>query len=107
MLTFSIRDLREHTGDLVRNAEQGQLAVVAKHGQPVFVAVPLDATMLQYGVPAALALKLFQEGALSLARAARLAGMSTEDFIDRVTAQGVVVVDYSPAELASEADIIG
>jgi prevent-host-death family protein len=107
MLTFSIRDLREHTGDLVRNAEQGQLSVVAKHGQPVFVAVPLDEILLQNGVHAALALKLFQEGTLSLGRSARLAGISTEDFVDRLADQGVAIVDYSPTELDAELGIIG
>ena len=42
MDTFSIRDLRERTGDLVRDAEAGKLSLVTKHGQPVFLAVPFD-----------------------------------------------------------------
>jgi prevent-host-death family protein len=42
METFTVRDLRERTGDLIRGAEAGQLAVVTKHGRPVFVAVPFD-----------------------------------------------------------------
>lgn len=42
MKTFSIRDLREHSGGLVREAEAGHLSIVAKHGRPLFVAVPMD-----------------------------------------------------------------
>jgi hypothetical protein len=38
MEIFTIRDLRERTGDLVRNAEEGHLAIVARHGHPLFVA---------------------------------------------------------------------
>jgi prevent-host-death family protein len=56
MESFTIRDLRERTGELVRNAEQGKLAVVAKHGHPLFVAVPLDEEMLRSGVHVALAI---------------------------------------------------
>lgn len=32
METFTIRDLRERTGELVRGAEAGQLSLVTKHG---------------------------------------------------------------------------
>lgn len=32
MDTFTIRDLRERTGDLVRHAEAGKLSLVTKHG---------------------------------------------------------------------------
>jgi antitoxin (DNA-binding transcriptional repressor) of toxin-antitoxin stability system len=32
METFTVRDLRERTGDLARNAESGQLSAVARHG---------------------------------------------------------------------------
>ena len=32
MEVFAMRDLREHTGELVRNAEGGQLSVVSKYG---------------------------------------------------------------------------
>lgn len=37
--TFTIRDLRERTGDLVRDAKAGGLSVVTKHGRPVFIAL--------------------------------------------------------------------
>jgi hypothetical protein len=32
MESFEVRDLREHTGALVRNAEGGQYSIVSKHG---------------------------------------------------------------------------
>lgn len=102
MQTFSIRDLREHTGELVRNAEAGRLAVVAKHGQPVFVAVPFDAELLTHGVRSALAIGLFQDGVLSLGKAARMAGLPAEDFIARLGALGIPAVNYPPAELDDE-----
>jgi prevent-host-death family protein len=38
MDAFAVRDLREHTGAVIRNADSGQLSVVSKHGKPLFVA---------------------------------------------------------------------
>ena len=107
MDTFTIRDLRERTGDLVRNAEGGRLSVVAKHGHPLFVAVPLDEALLRNGVHVALAVKLFEEGALSLGKAARLAELSTEAFVEQLASLGIPVVNHAPEELDSEVEAIG
>ncbi len=107
METFTIRDLRERTGELVRNAEKGQLAIVAKHGHPLFVAVPLDEELLRSGVHVALAIKLFQEGAISLGKAAKLAQLDYESFVDKLTALGIPIVDYPSEELDTEVAAIG
>lgn len=107
METFTIRDLRERTGELVRNAEKGQLAIVAKHGHPLFVAVPLDEELLRHGVHVALAIKLFEEGTLSLGKAAKLAGLGYESFVDKLASLGIPVVDYPPEELDSEVAAVG
>ena len=93
MQTFSVRDLRDRTGELIREAEAGHLIVVAKHGQPVFVAVPLDEPMLQHGVRVALAMKLFQDGVLSLAKAARYAGLDKAKLQQHLSDAGVPTVD--------------
>lgn len=107
MESFIIRDLRERTGELVRNAEQGKLAVVAKHGHPLFVAVPLDEQLLRSGVGVALAVKLFQDGTLSLGRSAKLAGLSYEAFVEQLAAIGVPAVDYLPDDLDAEVTAVG
>jgi hypothetical protein len=31
---FTVRDLRQRSGDLLRDAEQGRLALITKHGRP-------------------------------------------------------------------------
>lgn len=102
MDTFSIRDLRERTGDLVRNAEAGQLSVVAKHGQPVFVAVPFSDTLLNNGVNVALAVRLYQEHMLSMGRASKIAGMSLESFMECLGHLGIPVIDYEPSDVEGE-----
>ncbi len=107
MDAFTIRDLRERTGDLVRDAEAGQLAVVTKRGRPLFVAVPFDETLIREGVDVAMAAKLYTEGLLSLTRAARLAQLSPEAFIEKLGAMGINVVDYPPEELDQELAQLG
>jgi len=104
MDSFSIRDLRERTGELVRDAEAGRLSVVTKRGRPVFIAVPFDDALLEHGVNVALAVKLFADGVVTLSRAARVAGMSTEAFIETLGLLAVPVVDYPPGELDRELD---
>ncbi|SHE77981.1 Predicted antitoxin, contains HTH domain [Lampropedia hyalina DSM 16112] len=102
MQTFSIRELRERSGELSRTAEQGQLSLVTRHGQPLFVGVPFTEELLRAGVHVALATRLFQSGDLPPGRAARLAGMKLADFLAYVSSQGIAVVDYDPAELGEE-----
>lgn len=106
METFSIRDLRERTGELVREAEAGHLSLVAKHGRPLFVAVPMDEHLLKEGVAVALAIRLFAEKTVSLGKAAKLARLSVEDFIARLGAMGVPAVDYPPEELDEELAVL-
>jgi prevent-host-death family protein len=102
MQTFTIRDLRDRTGELVRDAEAGKLSIVTKHGQPVFVAVPFDEALLEGGVRVSLAVKLFRDDAVSLRQGAKLAGMTLSEFISECSARDIPVVRYEPGELDQE-----
>jgi len=102
MQTFSIRDLRERIGDITRAAESGEMTVIAKHGEPVFLTVPFDDFLLQHGVKVDVAVKLFATDVLTLAKAARFAGLSQEAFIEIVGSIGIPAVKYDPAELDAE-----
>ncbi|MCU0753515.1 MAG: UPF0175 family protein [Xanthomonadales bacterium] len=102
MQTFSIRELRERSGELSREAEEGRLALVTRHGQALFVSLPMTEDLLRLGVHAALAVHLYKEGALTSARAAKLARMSLPQFLAHLSAQGIAVVDHDPTELTQE-----
>ena len=102
MDAFTIRDLRERTGELIRDAEAGKLSIVTKHGQPVFVAVPFDETLLKMGVKVALAVKLFDGDVLSIGKAAKLAGMPLGEFIDHLGTLKIPVVRYGEEGLQQE-----
>ncbi len=102
MDTFTVRDLRERTGELIRDAESGELSVVTKHGRPVFVALPFDDVLLQSGVLLSLAIKLYRDEVVSLERSAKLAGLSVAKFTEELSKQGIPVVQYSADELDDE-----
>jgi prevent-host-death family protein len=104
METFAVRDLREHTGDLVRNAENGEYSVVSKHGKPLFVALPFNDALLAVGVSVALADKMVLQGELSIAAGAKLAGMPYARYLQHLGAMGYNMLDDATdvdAELAT------
>lgn len=102
MEMFTIRDLRNRTGDLVREAEAGHLSLVTKHGQPVFIAVPFDEVLLKSGVRVAVALHLFEEQKVSLVQAARLAGLSASEMMDKLAENQIPLANYTKDELRDE-----
>jgi len=102
MDAFTVRDLRERTGELIRDAEEGKLSLVTKHGHPVFIAVPFDDWLVAFGVRVALAMRLFEEEVVSLAQATKLAGVAEEEFLEKLAAAGVAVARYPPDELNEE-----
>jgi len=102
---FTVRDLRERTGQLIRDAEEGRISVVTKHGRPVFVAAPFDRLMVETGARTALAVHLFAQGVLNLAQASRVADVSIEEFLSVLRDAGVAAVDYPPEELDTEMEV--
>ncbi len=99
---FTARDLRNRSGKLMRDAEQGRLSLITKHGRPKMVAVPFDKTLLEHGVHHALALHLFESGKLTLVQAAKIADMQVNDFIRHLGVVGINAVDYPPEDLEKE-----
>ena len=99
---FSVRDLRQRSAELLRNAEDGRMAIVTKHGRPTILAIPFDDRLLDVGVHRALALQLFEQRHLTLAQAAKVADLGVEDFMDLLGQTGVAAVDYQPSELDEE-----
>lgn len=107
MESFTIRDLRERTGDLVRGAEQGHMSLVTKRGRPLFVAVPFDDVLLQGGVRRSLALRLVADGVVSQGKGAELAGLSRGEFLDLMAAHGIPAVNYPVEDLHRELQDLG
>jgi prevent-host-death family protein len=102
MDTFTVRDLREHTGTIIHEAEEGKLSLVTKHGRPVFLAVPFTRDLLDLGLRTAIAIKLYIEETLTLEKAAKLAGITIEAFIEQLGQLGFPAVRYPSDEIEKE-----
>jgi prevent-host-death family protein len=101
---FTVRDLRNRTGDLMRDAEEGRLSIITKHGRPAILAIPFDERLLAVGVHRALAVHLFEAGQATLAQAAKLAELPVERFLEVLSEAGVPAVSYPKGELAGEVE---
>ena len=102
MQAFSIRDLRERTGELSQEAEKGNLTVITKHGHPLFVSLPFTEDLLKNNIHVVLAESLYKTGSISLGKAAKLAGQTIAEFTEFLSKLGIPVVDYPPGELNDE-----
>jgi len=102
MDTFTVRDLREHTGALIHDAEVGKLSLITKHGRPVFLAIPFSDDLIELGLKPALAIHLYKEGVLTLAKAAKLSGESLEGFITALSKLGISIIHYTIKDVDEE-----
>ena len=100
--TYTARELRNLSGEVIHQAELGKLGVISKHGRPVMLTIPFNDTVLALGVHRSLALQLFDAGQLTLAQAAKLADTPLEMFISLLGEAGIDAVDYPADELDEE-----
>ncbi len=99
---FTARDLRNRSGELLKDAEAGRLSLITKHGKPAILAIPFDQLLLNYGVHRSMAVHLFRSHQLTLAQSARVADLDIEVFIELLGKAGIDAVDYPIEELDDE-----
>jgi prevent-host-death family protein len=103
---FSARDLRNNTGQLIKDAEKGQLSLITKHGAPRILAVPFDSQLLNLGVNKSLALHLFEKKIVTLSQAAKIAKLSIDEFLEILKETDIDVVDYPESEVDTDLENI-
>lgn len=99
---FSVRDLRVNSSELVRDAEAGKLSVITKRGKPTALTLPFDRRLIELGFGKDLALFLFEKKLITMAKAAKIAGITLDAFMDMLAQTGTVAVDYPADELDDE-----
>ena len=106
MKTIGIRALRENPGLLSQSAKNGEFVLVTNRNDLVSLSVPFSDDMLRAGVHVNLAISLFEQRILTLAKAAKLAKMSAEAFLEKLACLDIAVVDHPADELASDLDAL-
>ncbi len=89
MQYFGIRDLREKIGDFANEAEAGVISVISRNGTPLTVNIPFDDMLIDLGAHKSLAIKFYKEEILTLNKAARFAGVKTDEFIAMLGSVGI------------------
>ena len=107
MDTLTVDDVAEQPARIIHDIEKGESALVTKDGRPLFVAVPVDEELIKLGLPLALAIRLYEQEAVSLGKAAQIAAVSVSEFIDHLGARRIPVVRYSQRELEEELAAFG
>ena len=102
---FSVRDLRIRSGDLVRNAESRRLSVITKRGRPLVLALSFDRRLVELGLDKDLALSLFERKLVTMAKAAKFANVTLDEFMDILAQTGTEAVDYPVDELDAEMEV--
>jgi predicted HTH domain antitoxin len=102
MRTIGVRSLRENPGVLSKSAANGEYVLITNHNNPVSLSIPFDDALFRTGVNINIAIKLYEEGLLTIVKASKLAQMSVEAFLGQLSNLGVVVVDQTEDELASD-----
>lgn len=104
MKALSIRELKNNPSAALREAQADDLVVVMNRQQPQALLVDLarlgGADLA--GVKFALAVALFRQGQVSLGYAARVAGLSVSDLIERFGRMGIPIVTVDDRDLDHE-----
>lgn len=102
MQTIGIRQLRERGGELEALANSGETVLLTKNGKPLYISIPYDNLAIDEGTRRALAVRLFELGALSRGAAAKSVGISLDEFLLLASKAGVPIIDYDAGELEQE-----
>lgn len=99
---FSVRDLRNRSTEFVRDAEAGRLSVITKRGKPTALTIPFDRRLIELGLSKDLALFLFENKFITLAKAAKIACVTLDSFMEMLSNVSTAAVDYPVSELDDE-----
>lgn len=107
METVNVSGLKNNPTDALRKARH-DVAVVMNRDRPDALMVGLEAAQVleMAGVRPALATALFRDGHLSLARSARVAGMTVAEFIQHVSRLGIAAVRLGAEETRRDIDTL-
>ena len=102
MGSISVEQFLEHPDKLLSDAQDGEIDVVTRDGEPVFMALPMGANLDSRSVRLELAVSLFDRDQVSIGVASRIAGLSISEMIDELGRRRIPVARYSGDEFAEE-----
>jgi predicted HTH domain antitoxin len=107
MKTVNVSGLKNNPSEALRMAHN-DLVLVMNRDEPDALMIGLKSSKIidMPGVRIALATALFKDGELSLARSAKLAGISLAEFIAHISRLGIPVINQTAGEIAEDAETL-
>jgi len=102
MKTLGIRALRENPGVISQSALAGEYILLTNRNKPISLSIPFNDELINSGAQLTIACKLFEEGVLTLSKAATFAGLSVEALLSKMAKLGITLVDQCASELADD-----
>lgn len=102
MKTIGVRTLRENPGILSQCADAGEYILLTNRNKPMSLSIPFNQALIEHGVHVSLAVGLFEQGVISLVKAAQIANLPVQDFLTHLKAYDIVVLDQSEDELQAD-----
>lgn len=102
MDSLGIRALREKPGQLTKNALAGKCTLLTNRNKLLAITIPFDENLINLGLKVKLAATLFEEHAITLVNAAKMADLPVETFIEKLGLMGIPVIDQSINDLEKD-----
>lgn len=102
MISISVKQFLDHPDKLLSDAQAGEIAVVTRDGEPVFMAVPMGGSLDRRRVRLEIAVSMFDHEQVSIGVASRIAGLSISEMIDELGRRRIPVIRYSKEDLEEE-----
>lgn len=99
MKTIGLRAIRNNSALLHQSALAGDTVIITNRNEPISISIPFDDKLLETGLKLDLAIQLFENKTITLSKAAKMAGISIEAFIEKLALFDIVAVDYPASEL--------
>jgi predicted HTH domain antitoxin len=102
MKVFNVRDLKHNPSEAMRAAKKEVVVVLNRDSPEVVMLNANDPELERLGARVALALALYRDNAVTLAKAARIANMPLVDFMKHASAHGIPVIKGDAESLQEE-----
>lgn len=102
MGSISVDQFLDHPDKLLSAASIGEITVVTRDGEPVFMALPLGANLDAQSMRMEFAVALFDGDQVSIGVASRIAWLTIGEMIDELGRRKISVVRYYGDKFAEE-----
>lgn len=104
---ISVEQLVDSPARPIAKARNERLSILTKNGRPLLFALPYDERFANEKAHVAIAIRMYEKKVIRIGKAARAAGLSVGEFIDRLGALQIPVIRNPAEDLEREVSEFG